>query len=266
VIAMALLRCDFRSEVLRMDTSMTVLLPQDLRTPFSVEPADVDPAPPLLYLLHGGGDDSTAWVRKTSLPRYAETAGLAVVMPQVGRSYYADQMHGQRYWTFVTHELPDVVQSLVRVTTRADQTFVAGISMGGYAAVKWALHEPDRFGAVGSLSGVLDIARVRNLRELDREPMMQATFGETDLTGTEHDLFHLLGRRPGPLPAVYLGCGTDDPFHRDSVRFASAATDAGVPVTTAFRPGTHGWDYWDVAVRDLLAWLPVHGRPGAWHA
>jgi putative tributyrin esterase len=254
---MALLRCDFRSEVLRMDTSMTVLLPQDLRTPFSVDPADVDRPPCVLYLLHGGGDDSTAWIRKTSLPRYAEDAGLAVVLPQVGRSYYADQVHGQRYWTFVTEELPAVVQSLVRVSPRARQTFAAGISMGGYAAIKWALHQPESFGAVASLSGVLDIARVRNLRELDREPMMQATFGETDLTGTEHDLFHLLEDADRPLPATYIACGIDDPFYRDSVRFASAAAESGAAVTTAYRPGRHGWDYWDLAVRDLLDWLPI---------
>jgi putative tributyrin esterase len=254
---MALLSCDFRSQVLRMDTSMTVLLPQDLVTPFSAEPAEVDPAPPVLYLLHGGGDDSTAWVRRTSLPRYAESTGVAVVLPQVGRSYYADQVHGQRYWTFITQELPAIVDSMVRVTSHREQTFVAGISMGGYAAMKWALNEPERFGAVASLSGVLDIARVRNLRELDREPMMQATFGESDLTGTEHDLFHLLGRADRPLPAMYIACGTNDPFYGDSVRFASAATDSGCSVTTALGAGGHGWDYWDRAVRDLLDWLPV---------
>jgi putative tributyrin esterase len=101
---------------------------------------------------------------------------------------------------------------------------------------------------------------VRNLRELDREPMMQATFGESDLTGTEHDLFHLLQGHAGALPWLYLACGTEDPFHRDSVRFASAARESGAHVTTAFGAGSHGWDYWDRAVRDLFEWLPVVRR------
>jgi putative tributyrin esterase len=110
---MALLRCDFFSDVLEMGTSMTVLLPQASQEQIGVVEASpgADGGFPVLYLLHGLSDDGTAWSRFTSIERYAAELGLAVVMPQVGRSFYADEVHGGRYWTFLSEELPAVVDS-----------------------------------------------------------------------------------------------------------------------------------------------------------
>src|SRR4051794_15565022 len=99
---MALIRCDFFSDVLAVGTSMTVLLPQPTQDQIGVTTVAPQGPPPLLYLLHGLSDDATAWVRQTSIERYAEGLGLAVVMPQVQRSFYCDQVHGGRFWTFMT--------------------------------------------------------------------------------------------------------------------------------------------------------------------
>ena len=114
---MALLRCDFFSDVLGLSTSMTVILPQ--RT------ADADrdgrhrgdgEPPPVLYLLHGLSDDDTTWLRRTSIERYVAPLGLAVVMPQVHRSFYTDEAHGGRYWTFLVRGAPAIVGSFFRVS------------------------------------------------------------------------------------------------------------------------------------------------------
>jgi putative tributyrin esterase len=261
---MALLRCDITSWTLKMDTSLTVILPQDHVTQFSPEPAPPDPAPPVLYLLHGAGDDSTAWARFTAIERYVAPLGLAVVMPQVGRSFYVDQVHGQPFGTFLTEELPQIVHSMFRLSSRREDTFVAGLSMGGYGALRWALSRPDRFAAAGSFSAPLDIVRVRALREPHREPMLGAAFGEDDLAGSPHDLFRLLADVAGSAttpPALFVGCGTEDPLLPHSEQFASAATELGLPVTTSYSPGEHAWAYWDTALRELLAWLPLAERP-----
>jgi putative tributyrin esterase len=257
---MALLRCDFVSEVLKMDTSVTVILPQDLRTPFSPEPVPTDTAPPVLYLLHGLGDDSTAWSRQTAIERYVAPLGIAVVMPQVGRSFYADQVHGQPYWTFLSEELPALVESMFRVSTRREDTFVAGLSMGGYGAMKWALRDPGRFAAVASISGVLDSAQVRRDREPHREAVMHAAFGDADIDGTSEDVRHLLMEAAAggsSLPAIYICCGEGDGLHHSNVEFAQLARDLGVPVTAEFGPGSHEWGYFDAGIRRVLDWLPV---------
>lgn len=257
---MALLRCDFVSEVLKMDTSMTVILPQDLQTPFSPEPAPIRTAPPVLYLLHGLGDDATAWTRQTAIERYVSKLGLAVVMPQVGRSFYADQVHGQPYWTFLTEELPVVVDAMFRVSTRREDTFVAGLSMGGFGAMKWALHHPERFAAVASISGVLDSAQVRRNREPHREAVMHAAFGDADIDGTANDIRHLLTQAAPAdqhLPAMYICCGEEDSLYAANREFAALARDLGVPMSAEFGPGAHEWSYFDASVRRVLDWLPL---------
>src|SRR5207248_9658561 len=149
--------CDFFSDVLEVSTSMTVLLPQQTQAQIGMAGVAAGP-PPVLYLLHGMSDDHTTWQRRTSIERYAAGLGLAVVMPAVHRSFYADEVHGHRYWTFLAAELPALVSQFFRVSDRPGDTFVAGLSMGGYGALKWALREPGRFAAAASMSGVLDIA------------------------------------------------------------------------------------------------------------
>src|SRR3954451_16849323 len=133
---MALLRCDFFSDVLGLSTSMTVILPQSTSAQIGMSGSAGSGAPPVLYLLHGLSDDDTTWLRRTSIVRYVAPLGLAVVMPQVHPSFYTDQAHGGRYWTFLSEELPAVVSSLFRITDRREDTFVAGLSMGGYGAFK----------------------------------------------------------------------------------------------------------------------------------
>src|SRR5204863_4457229 len=99
---MALLRCDFFSEALSLSTSMTVILPQPTTGQIGMVGSGGDEPPPVLYLLHGLSDDDTIWLRRTSIERYVAPLGLAVVMPQVHRSFYTDEAYGGRYWTFVS--------------------------------------------------------------------------------------------------------------------------------------------------------------------
>jgi putative tributyrin esterase len=249
---MALLRCDYFSEVLEVGTSMTVLLPQATEQQIGVSSDATTGDPPLLYLLHGLSDDATAWQRYTSIERYASEHGVAVVMPQGGRSFYADEVHGARHWTHLTQELPEVVSSFFRVSQRPEDTFVAGLSMGGYGALKWALHHPDRFAAVASLSGAVD---VRTLLP-ERPEIYRRVFDER--LGPDDILEDLLQRRRSvALPPMFVGCGTDDPLYDENVRFADQAIAAGVDVRTDFRPGAHEWAVWDATIAAVLAWLPL---------
>ena len=208
----------------------------------------------MLYLLHGLSDDSTAWLRYTSIERYAAPLGLAVVLPQVQRSFYADEVHGERFFTFLAEELPEVVRRFFRVSGEREDTFVAGLSMGGYGALKWALHRPGHFAAAASLSGALDLEAIS--QDEWRKPLIQRVFDGR--IGPQDDLFALLEDADvESLPSLYVGCGTEDHLYEHNLRFVDEATAAGVDVQVDFRAGEHEWGVWDATIRDVLAWLPV---------
>ncbi|GAA2602078.1 alpha/beta hydrolase family protein [Dactylosporangium fulvum] len=255
---MALLRCDFFSAALGMSTSMTVLLPESASGQIGMGGSHRTGEFPTLYLLHGLSDDDTTWVRRTSLERYVSELGLAVVMPQVQRSFYADEVFGRPYWTFVADELPRAARGFFRLSARREDTFVAGLSMGGYGAFKLALRHPDRFAAAASLSGVLDLAgRVKMLSRPEDPRIWQRIFGDPPaIEGTGDDLLHLLREVENP-PALYLTCGTEDVLHPSNVVFRDACAAQGVPLTVDFSPGEHEWGFWDAKIRDVLAWLPL---------
>jgi putative tributyrin esterase len=248
----AFLTCDFFSEVLEVGTSITVVLPQPTEDQIGVTAGAAAGPPPVLYLLHGLTDDHTAWHRYTSISRYAEAAGLAVVMPAVHHSFYADEVHGHRYWTYVSEELPSVVASFFRVSESPEDTFVAGLSMGGYGALKLALSHPDRYAAAASLSGALDLRYL--IGREDRAALFQRAFDSN--VGADDDLFALLSAAPS-VPPLYIGCGTDDGLLDANKGFIEAANAVGADLTTDLRPGDHEWSLWDAMIRDVIAWLPL---------
>jgi putative tributyrin esterase len=244
---MALIRCDFYSEALEMGTSMTVILPGG---------DAVDP-PPVLYLLHGLTDDHTAWTRFSSVERYAEELGLAVVMPSAGRSFYANEAYGLRFWDFLSAELPERVGQFFRVSPHREDTYVAGLSMGGYGAMKWALREPERFAAAATLSGALDLAYITGHDPRPHvRPLVERVFADRTVAGGDEDLMHLIRiADPASLPRLMLRCGAEDHLVAQSRRFVAACATAGVDLEAAFEPGEHTWAYWERQLPGMLAWL-----------
>src|SRR4030095_358208 len=110
-------------------------------------------------------------MRRTSIERYAAARNLAVIMPAVDRSFYQNMERGARYWDFLSEELPDIFRQFFPLSSKRDDTFAAGLSMGGYGALRLGLAKPEQFAAVASLSGALDLnERVRaSLRQ--RRPL-----------------------------------------------------------------------------------------------
>jgi S-formylglutathione hydrolase FrmB len=263
---MALFHCDFFSEVLGLSTSMDVVLPQPTTGQIGMASAGGKRKHPTLYLLHGLSDDHTIWQRRTSIERYVAPLGLAVVMPAVERSFYADTAFGHRYWTFASEELPALARSFFPLSEARDDNFVAGLSMGGYGALKLALRRPDRFAAAASLSGALDMAGQARAAEKEWRTELQNVFGDLNaLAGGDNDLMHLaeeLARSPALKPALYQWCGTEDFLYQDNLRFRDHARRLGLPLTYEEGPGTHEWSFWDRQIQRVLEWLPLKGQEG----
>jgi putative tributyrin esterase len=262
---MAFFESHFFSDVLGLSCSAHVLIPQQTARQIGMEGGPVRERHPVLYLLHGLSDDHTIWMRRTSIERYATEKNIAVIMPAVGRSFYQDTASGAKYWTYLSEELPALMQRFFPLSAAREDTFAAGLSMGGYGALRLGLGCPEKFAAVASLSGALDL--VRRCREAGKRESrvsraeFEAIFGrDLGVQNTPADLHFLamqLAQQTGPRPRLFLACGTEDELLRDSRDFRDHLTGLGIEHTYEESPGAHEWGYWDREIQRVLDWLPI---------
>lgn len=237
---------------------MVVVIPE---RPLSTLSSSPTPKYPTLYLLHGMSDDHTIWQRRTSIERYAAEKGIAVVMPAVHRSYYTDMANGYRYWTFVSEEVPARARDLFPLSTKREDNFVAGLSMGGYGAFKLALRHPNRYAAAASLSGALDATELPTIKGASVLPELRNIFGDLDkIPGSDNDLFHLAtqtAKSNQPKPKLFQWCGTEDFLYPSNLKFRDHLQDLPLDLTYSDGPGDHTWGYWDAQIQNVLDWLPL---------
>ena len=237
---MAHVRCDFRSEVMEMNTSMTVVLPEGT----ALEER------PVVYLLHGLEDNCTGWARYTSVERYAREHQAALVIPEAQRSWYADMRTGLPYFRFVHDELPALCRRFFRFSAAREKNYVMGLSMGGYAALRCALQTPERYAGVAAFSAVTDLPRRVARAEGRLRGEFAAIFGPELSVPEDCDLFALAERADAArLPEIYLACGEQDELCPDVERFAAALAERGAPVRFEGWNGGHDWGFWDGAAR-----------------
>lgn len=220
-----------------------------------------------LYLLHGIFGNYTDWVSGTCIQRWAEERDLAVVMPSGDNMFYLDQPAAHDYYgRFIGEELVALTRAMFPLSRRREDTFIGGLSMGGYGALRNGLKYADTFGAIASMSGALLVDGVSE-RTDDTSTFFQsrrfakAVYGDPDaVAGSDRDPLWLAGRLAasgGPLPRIYVSCGTEDSLlaaNRDVARELGAQ---GFSVTYEEAAGGHTWEYWNRAIERVVDWLPL---------
>ena len=132
---MAILDLNYYSKCLKTNAKVTVILPEKSRDMPGIRWPDTETYK-TLYLLHGWSGDHRDWTRYTNIERYARQYELAVIMPEVGRSWYTDTAYEANYFTFITEELPAFCRSHFKgMSNKREDTLIAGNSMGGYGAM-----------------------------------------------------------------------------------------------------------------------------------
>ncbi len=241
----------FFSESLGMQTEVYVLLPQrGTEGQIGVNGTVPDTEKfRCLYLLHGLSDDHTIWMRRTSIERYADAYGIAVVMPCAAKSFYTDMKNGDAYYTFVAKELPARIRSTFNISGKREDNFVAGLSMGGYGALKIGLRECESFEACAALSPVTDIVL------WSASDVMRPVFGEKGNVPDDDDIYKLVEKRKDDphRPRIFLACGKEDPIYRESLKMKERLEESGYG-RYVYREGrgTHEWAFWDVYIQHAL--------------
>ena len=238
--------CEFhlnQNTTLEKMTAFTAIVPADKPGPF-----------PVLYLLHGLSDDHTAWTRRTSLERYVDGLPLIVILPNGERSFYTDAKEKARaaFETYIVQDLVGFVDRTFRTVPTREGRVVAGLSMGGYGAVKFALKHPDKFCAAVSHSGAVDFARGDFTRTDDWGQEWRPIMGSHP-TGGPDDIFALAETVDrNILPALRLDCGTGDFLLGHNRALHQHLTALGLPHEYEEHPGEHSWVYWDNHIQDTL--------------
>jgi len=216
---------------------------------------------PVLYLLHGLGGHYSDWATRTNIADYAAEYGLIVVMPEGNDSWYVDGggATSDKYETYILKELiPDVDKRFRTIQARYGRA-VAGLSMGGYGAVKYGLKYPSTFAFAASMSGAFGVTRyTQNEMDSNWEPFLKI-FGPPDSeTRKANDVFEITRglsvSRVATLPFFYFDCGTEDAErHVNANRELSQLfMEKKVPHEYRELPGNHSWGYWDQQVQEVL--------------
>lgn len=248
---MALLHVTIDSKVLERETQLEVILPETPRGQIGMHSVSARSCP-TLYLLHGMSDDHTIWQRRTSIERYAAQYGLAVVMPGTDLGWYTDMQEGEGYFTYISQELPAICRDLFpQMSARREDTWAAGLSMGGYGALKCALRAPQTFGRAVSLSGAPDITHMPD------ETYWRDIFGPKEhIAGSFNDLFAAASELPATQrPPLLMWCGTEDKLLECNRAFRDHLLRLGYDITYYESEGCHAWEWWDMHIQAALKWL-----------
>lgn len=214
---------------------------------------------PVLYLLHGLFGNFENWDKLTHLSSYAAGMNWIIVMPDAGDSWYSNSatMPQDKFEDYIAKDLIAEIDGKYRTIPARNGRAIAGLSMGGYAAMKLALRDPKLFAFAGSLSGALDAARDLDTRLPEFAPKLVEVFGASgNPARAQNDIFVLLPKAtPADLPYLYLACGEEDRFLLVNREYAADLAHRAALYEYHEMPGTHDWVFWDREIKPLLSVL-----------
>ena len=237
----------FHSASLNRDMRYRVLLPADYEKGGRF---------PVLYLLHGIYGDYLNWDTRTGLENYARHLRLIIVMPDADDSWYTNSatVPGDKFEDYIAKDLISEIDAKYPTIRARHARAIAGLSMGGYGAVKLGVKYPELFAFAGSLSGALDAAQnLDTLRPVFRAKLLEVFGGEGSSTRAQNDVFRLLDTpHETPYPYFYLACGTSDFFLATNRAFVEQLSSRNIPYEYHETAGGHTWEYWDRSLEPML--------------
>ena len=244
----------FQSKLINTTLPYNVILPTDYDTSKTTRY-------PVLYLLHGYTGHYSDWVSRSNVADYAADYRMIVVMPEGNNSFYINSatITGDKYESYILNEvIPDVQQRYRTIEARHGRS-IAGLSMGGYGAIKFGLKSPATFAFAASLSGAFGVPRFTEKELGDRLGDLVKLFGPMGSeTRVSNDLFAIIEKlaaaQVNSLPYFYFDCGTEDsplifPSNRD---LSALMFQKKIPHEFRQLPGDHSWAYWDRQVQEIL--------------
>ena len=257
---MSHLTIKFFSEALVRRTTFEMIIPND--------PAESRGNMKTLFLLHGYTGDAWNWV-----PEYlAEKYNFAIVLPNGENGFWLDGIStGHKFCTLVGEELVRYIRKTFGLAMSPEETFIMGLSMGGFGALHTALAYPDTFGKTAALSSALIIHEIAGMKEGERNDKAnyeyyRECFGDLDKVPESENnpevLVKKLKAQGKKLPEIFMACGTEDFLLENNRQFHSFLNENGVPHTYMESAGGHDMKFWDEYAQECLALCIGQTRKG----
>lgn len=257
---MALLDMTIAIGALERWVDVTVILPIENAGPVPVQKPEKFPT---LYLLHGYSGNAKDWITNSTIRQLAETYNLAVVMPSGENGFYVDNSEFSLHYGQFVRELVELTRRMFPLSDKREETFIAGLSMGGFGAMRNGFACNDLFGKIGSFSGAYILDDIVGLKEGERSGIAdygyyRRVFGDLK-TVLESDKNPLVcaanAKEAGPVPEVFMACGTEDFLIENNRRMRDSLEKLGIPVQYQEAPGIHDWKFWGGWIPKLVDWL-----------
>jgi putative tributyrin esterase len=198
---------------------------------------------PVLYLLHGHDGAHWNWAARTNLLAQTARLPLIIVLPDAGNSWYTNSVAhpDEKFEEYVAREVPASVDQNFRTLTYREARYVAGLSMGGYGAIKLGLKYPGRFSLAGSFSGAM-----RATMSTASQTVQDAFGPPRSAARAENDLLALARDIPiAGAPYFYFDCGIGDDLLAGNRALAEVMAARPLPYEYHEVPGIHSWEFWD---------------------
>ena len=254
---MVLFRGDVKSKSLQRRTSISVILPAD-NVHFLQDTEEIVPKPyRTVYFLHGlyGSDDIV--LANTSIQKFAEDNGVAVVIPCGYNSFYVDNPKAHAYYgEYVGRELLDITRNIFPLSDKRQDTFIAGFSMGGYGAIRNALKYHENFSKVGMISAALITDDILNYDDdtnvLRSRDFYESVFGDlNEIANSDRDPKYLIENCPD-IPDIYMACGEDDFLFDKNEDFYKYLKSKDIDATFIRAEGEHTWEFCDKYFKEFI--------------
>ncbi|MCF0106038.1 MAG: acetylesterase [Holdemanella sp.] len=268
---MALVKVDFFSESLMRTVTINAIVPVDKLT-FPGMPKREDKPFKTLYLLHGIFGNYIDWVDGTRIERWATDNNLVVIMPSGENKFYVDnEKSGDLFSQFIGKELVEVTRKLFPLSTKYEDTYIAGLSMGGYGSIINGLRFNETFSHISLLSAalILDAVYVSNNDApltISKKDYYEAVFGPVELIKGSYKDYYAAALNVKKKPKIYMCCGTEDGLYKPNEEYYTYLKENGYDVTFEYGPGNHDWVFWDTYIQKVLEWLPLETKNDSIHS
>lgn len=203
---------------------------------------------PVLYLLHGFGNNHATWSGYTSVELFAEERNIAVVMLSAENKSYVNHPSGDQFYDFIAYELPEFICGMFPISEQPKDTYIAGLSMGGFGTFVHALNRPKQFTAFGAFSAAV---------ALNPSALLGGESKPIDPMFDPLTLARKIVENKGDFPKAYIACGEEDFLYKDNLQFQAQLIEMGADVTWVSLPNYgHEWRFWNLQVEAFLDWIP----------